>query len=117
AASRAAHTKERRRRRFVAGGVGFLGLVAAVVAAVAVTARGQAEEQHRLADDNRRLANKNRELVAQSYMEAGRQLVVGGYYQEAVPYLLAARQRGVDSPPLRMLFWEAKRHLPIIPAL
>jgi CHAT domain/WD domain, G-beta repeat len=98
-ASAAAHTWQRRRRRVIAAAVGLLGLVAVIVAAAALAAR----DQKRRAD----------ELVAQSFVEAGRQLLVTGHYQEAVPYLLAARQHGEDSAPLRMMFWEAKRHLPL----
>jgi hypothetical protein len=78
AMSRAAQTQQRRRRRVLVGAVSLLGVVAVVVAAVALAARD--------------LANRNRELVAQSYAEAGRQLVVDRRYQEAIPYLLAARQ-------------------------
>src|SRR6185503_14990882 len=44
ATSRAAQSKQRGRRRFVVGAMGILGLIAAVVASVAVTARGQADE-------------------------------------------------------------------------
>ena len=44
-------------------------------------------------------------LLAASYMEAGRQLLVDHRDQESVPYLLAARQRGEERAPLRMMFW------------
>jgi hypothetical protein len=131
AASRTAQHKQRRRRRLVVSTVGLLGLVAAVAAAVAVTERGQTKEARRLENEARRsadearhaenearrLADKNRELVAQSYAEAGRQLVVDHRHQEAVPYLLAARERGVESPPLRMMFGEGERHVPLAPPL
>jgi hypothetical protein len=103
AASRAAQTKQRRRRGVLAGSVSLLGMVAVVIAAAAFAARD--------------LANKNQELVTQSYVEAGRQFVVDHRYQEAVPYLLAARQSGEDRALLRTLFREAEQHLPVIPAL
>ena len=117
AASRTAQTTQRRRRRLVVGALGLLGVIAVVVAAVAVTERGQTNEARRLENEARRLASANRELVAESYAEAGGQLVVDHHFQEAIPYLLAARQSGQDGVPLRVLFWEAKRHLPVIPAL
>jgi hypothetical protein len=101
--------------------VSLLGVVAVAAAAAALAARDQADEAHRLANyaqEQRRKAEasdaKNRELVAQSYAEAGRQLVVDQHYQEAIPYLLAARKGGEDSALLRMLFWEAEQYLPLI---
>jgi predicted NACHT family NTPase len=117
AASRTAQSTQRRRRRLILSAVGLLGLVAVVVTAVAVTERGQTNEARRLENEARRLASTNHKLVAQSYAEAGRQLLVDHHFQEAVPYLLAARQSGQDGVPLRVLFWEAKQHLPVIPAL
>ncbi|HEX7841127.1 MAG TPA: CHAT domain-containing protein, partial [Kofleriaceae bacterium] len=120
AASRAAQTKQRRRRRLIGGAVGLLGLAAVAVAATALAARDQANKARRLANyaQEQRLRaeasdHKNQELVAQSYAEAGRQLVVDRRYQEATPYLLAARQSGEDRAPLRMMFWEAEQHLPL----
>jgi len=110
AASRAAQTRQRRRRRLILSAVGFLGLVAVAIAAAAVAARDQANEA-------RRLASANRQLVAQSYAEAGRQLLMDHHFQEAVPYLLASRQSGQDGVPLRALFREARQRLPVIPAL
>jgi WD40 repeat protein len=117
AASRTAQNKQRTRRYLVVGVVGALGLVAAVVAAVAVTERGQTNEARRLENEARRLADRNQELVAQSYAETGRQLLLDHRYQEAVPYLLAARRIGEDRAPLRMMFWETKRHVLHVAAL
>ncbi len=59
---------------------------------------------------------KNRELVAQSYADAGRQFLVDHRYQEAVAYLLAARQSGTvsASAPLGTMFWEVEQYLPLI---
>jgi hypothetical protein len=76
---------------------------------------------HRAARD---LANKaeasdrrSRLLLAQSYADAGRQLLLNGHPQEAIPYFLAARENGENGASLRMMFWAATRRLPIIPAL
>jgi hypothetical protein len=117
AASRAAQTKQRRRRRALGGTVGLLGLVVVAVTAAALAARDQANEAREQRLRAEASDRKNRDLVAKSYAESGRQLLVARRFQEAVPYLVAARKNGDDRPPLRMMFWEAKRHLPAIPAL
>jgi WD40 repeat protein len=109
-ASAAAQTKQRRRRRVLTSALGLLGLVAVIVAVAALAARDQANE----AQKQKRRAG---ELVAQSYAESGRQLLVDRRFQEAIPHLLVARRNGEDSAPLRMMFWEATRHLPAVPAL
>jgi hypothetical protein len=123
AASRSAQTKQRRRRRAIVGIASLLGVVAAVVAAAALAARDQANEARRLANyaqEQKQRAEasdaKNRELVAQSYAEAGRQLLVEHRYQEAVPYLLAARQSGIASvsAPLGPMLREAEQWLPLL---
>jgi hypothetical protein len=46
-------------------------------------------------------------------MELGRQLVAGDHPDEAVPYLLAARDAGIDDVSLRALFRWATQYLPI----
>ncbi|TMQ09207.1 MAG: CHAT domain-containing protein [Deltaproteobacteria bacterium] len=100
-ASRAMHAKQRRRRvGLIAGAFTGLAGFAVVVAVLAIAAR-----------------DKSRRLLAQSYAESGRQLLVDGHYQEAVPYLLAARQNGEDGAALRKMFWVASHHLPFILAL
>src|SRR6185295_13486677 len=59
----------------------------------------------------------SRHLLAEMYVESGRQLMLEGRPQEAIPYFLAARRSGLEEPPLRMLFEAAKRQLPLVPAL
>jgi WD40 repeat protein len=111
AASRAAQVTQRRRRRVLVGGAfGVLVAFAAIVTALAIAARNQA-------DNARAEADRGRHLLAQSYAEEGRRLVVEGHYQEAVPYLLEARRNGLEEPPLRMLFHSAERHLPLVSSL
>jgi WD domain, G-beta repeat len=123
-ASRAAHDKQRRRRRGLVWSA-FAALAAiAVIATVAVIARYQAREakaNHKqteaaleLAEDR---AREIQRLIAQSYQETGRQQLLDGRPQEAMPYLIAARQKGQEGPPLRMLIWMAARSLPVIPLL
>jgi WD40 repeat protein len=123
-ASRAAQAKQRRRRLGLIGGAfAVLAAFAVVVAALAVAERDQANEAHHQADNARREANNakisdrnKQQTLAQLYEELGRQLIVEEHYQEAVPYLLEARKNGEDRAPLRMMFWIAMRHLPLIPA-
>ena len=118
--SKTEQIKQRRRRRIARTAWVVLGSLAAALS-LAVNAgfrqaeeqRRHADEEHRLADTNRILAEKNRELVAQSYMETGRQLVIDHRYQEAIPYLVAARKSGEERAPLRTLFAEAQRHVPL----
>jgi WD40 repeat protein len=50
-------------------------------------------------------------------METGRQLLVDGHPEEAIPYLLEARRNGEDGAPLRMMFWAAARRLTLVPTL
>src|SRR5690242_7200036 len=59
----------------------------------------------------------SRRLLARMYAEAGRQLLVDARAQEAIPYLVAAREWGLDDTPLRILFEAASRRLPLFPAL
>jgi len=104
AASRAAHTKQRRRRRgLLVGAFTVLAGFAAVVAALAIGARHQ--------------ANRAQHLLAQSYAETGRQLLLDSHPEEAVPYFVAARQNGENGAPLQMMFWAVTRRLPLTPAL
>jgi WD40 repeat protein len=124
AASRAAQTRQRRRRRVIVSAGAVLSLVAAAVAAAALAARDQANEARRLASyasEQARRAEasnrKNHELVTKSYVDAGRQLFADHHYQEAIPYLLAARRLGEDGTSLRAMFRQAEQHLPVLPAL
>jgi WD40 repeat protein len=118
AVSRAVHARQRRRRRGLVGGAfAVLTGVAVVVALLAIAAREQANKA-RVQTHRAEASDRAKQLqLARLYMEQGRQLVVDGHYQEAMPYLVAARQNGLDAPPLRMLFHAAERHLPLVPPL
>ncbi|HEX7840729.1 MAG TPA: hypothetical protein VF469_24800, partial [Kofleriaceae bacterium] len=115
AASRDAHTKQRRRRRGLIGGAfAVLAGFAGVVAALAIAEHDQANNARREAN-NAKVSDRNRQqMLAQLYEELGRQLVVDKRYQEAVPYLLEARRNGEDKAPLRMMFWTAMHRLPLV---
>jgi WD40 repeat protein len=93
-ASHDAVTRARsRRRRWLATAFGALAVFAAVTATLAVAARRQADVAVR--------------RLGEQYREAGRQLVVAGHPQRAVPYLVAARDQGIDDVALRALFHTA----------
>ncbi len=99
--SRAVQRKQRRRRRsLIWSTFAALFLFGIIVTMLAITARHQ--------------ASKNQDLLARIYKEAGRQLLLDGHPLEAIPYLVAARQKGEESSALRMLFWTARRSLPLI---
>ncbi|TMQ17794.1 MAG: hypothetical protein E6J90_21760 [Deltaproteobacteria bacterium] len=111
AESMSAHDKQRkRRRRLVWGGFAALTVFAVVVVTFAVMAdasRKRAEASNR----------ESRRLLAQSLQEAGWQQLLGGHPQEAMPYLLAAREKGEKGQLLRLLIGTATRFLPVIPIL
>ncbi|HWO21736.1 MAG TPA: protein kinase [Kofleriaceae bacterium] len=74
----------------------------------------QLREQTARAEDSDR---ESQRLLQQSYLETGRQLLLDGHPQEAMPYLMAVRQQGENGIPFRMLIWMATRSLPLIPPL
>ena len=88
-------------------------LVTSVVAVVAVlaVATGVALWQRDRAVSN---AVENERLLAQSYQETGRQLVVAENPLQALPYLVAARKAGAAGIPLRTMFHLATRTLPVV---
>lgn len=112
AASREALDRARwRRRRWLATAFAALALFAAVTATLAIAARHQAdvartqraeaERQRAEAERQRRAAVR---MLGEQYREAGRQLVAAGHFQRAIPYLVAARDQGIDDAVLRALF-------------
>jgi WD40 repeat protein len=135
AASRAAHVRQRSwRRRLVWSAFAALAVFAAVVATLAVIAhhraseaedsRERAEDSRKRAEDNRKRAEdsrkraedsdrENQRLLVGAYKETGRQLVLDEHPQEAMPYLMAARQKGEEEESLRMLIATVTRYLPL----
>ena len=110
-----------RRRRWLATAFAALAMFAAVTATLAVAARRQAdvaqaqraeavaqraeaERQRAEAEVQRRNAVR---MLGEQYREAGRQAVVAGHFQRAIPYLVAARDQGIDDTALRALFHTA----------
>ncbi|MGH9887525.1 MAG: WD40 repeat domain-containing protein, partial [bacterium] len=96
-----------------------VGLAAAVVVLIAMLwltvfhfrSAQEARRQEALSQD------ETQRLLAMTYMEQGRALLIDdrpARPMRALPYLLAARMTGVDSPVLRMLFGEASRSLPLV---
>jgi WD40 repeat protein len=111
-ASQAAHDRARSRwRRTVAVVTAGLIAVAAVTTTLAVIARRQAaiaEVERARAEVERRNTEGERKnvvrMLGEQYREVGRQAVASGHAQRAIPYLVAAREQGVDDPDLRALF-------------
>ncbi|HEX3758836.1 MAG TPA: hypothetical protein VHW23_09030, partial [Kofleriaceae bacterium] len=103
-----------RRRRWLGAAFAVLAGFAAVTATLAVAARHQAqvaeaqraeaERQRAEAETQRRAAVR---MLGEQYREAGRQLVDAGHRQRAIPYLVAAREWGIDDLALRALFHAA----------
>jgi WD40 repeat protein len=94
-----------------------LGHSANVIALVAASRAEHAKRENEARVQAEKLAaseRTSRRLLAQMYVESGRQLLLEGRSDEAIPYFLAARQAGLDEVPLRMLFEAAKRHLHLI---
>ena len=59
-------------------------------------------EQARIRREKDEMITRLEHQLAQAYQESGRQLLLDGQPQEAIPYLLAARQHGEDGAPLRL---------------
>jgi WD40 repeat protein len=53
-------------------------------------------------------------LIGMSQLEHGRTLLMDEHPMQALPYFVAARTQGVDSPELRALFAETSRSLPLV---
>jgi WD40 repeat protein len=54
-----------------------------------------------------------RRVLGMTYFEQGRSLLLDGHPMQALPYLVAARAEGIESPVLRLLFAQASNSLPI----
>jgi WD40 repeat protein len=75
--------------------------------ALVAASRGVIEKAERRQQEARR-------LVAMSYLEHGRALVLDGHPMQALPYLVAARTEALDGPVVRTLFAQASRNLPLV---
>src|SRR6185295_4032510 len=93
--------------------VGQSGGVMAFIAASKAEHTKRTNEAREHADRLAASEHTSRQLLGQIYAESGRQLLLESRAQEAIAYLVAARQCGLDDPPLRTLFDAAKRQLPI----
>lgn len=107
AASRAQHDRQRRWRRVAVWSAFTVFAALAVSAAFAIRA-------HR---DASKAESSRKQLEVQRYQEIGRQSLLAGHPQKALPYLIAAREKGGQSESLRMMIWTAAHWLPLDPSL
>jgi WD40 repeat protein len=127
ASRRALEATRRHRRRLIGVFVAGLGMFAAVTATLAVIAsrqaadaragRADAEVARAVAETERGIALEQRRaaerLLGEQDRELGRQRVVDGRDDQAIPFLVSARERGADGPMLRSLFHAATKNEPI----
>jgi WD40 repeat protein len=111
AASKQAHDQQRRRARVLVASV-FIVLIATTVGVARLAL--MAHHEARKAEASRKQSAR---LLAQSYQETGRQILLEGHPCEAIPYLVAALEKGETGSALRGLFWTAARTLPLTPPL
>lgn len=69
--------------------------------------RSAAAELARLRDESDRRNREYRRIVALGFLDRGRQLLLQGRPLRALPCFVAAREAGLDSPSLRLLFARA----------
>jgi WD40 repeat protein len=85
----------------------------------------EARKQAQIAEDQSREARKQaavadeqsrrvRQLLSRDYEAQGSALVMSGQLAQAVPYLVAAREVGMEDASLRMLFRWAARSVPLL---
>jgi WD40 repeat protein len=87
--------------------------VAALIAISKATLHEAERRQQEAHDELTSSRSRLQHLLARSYQEEGRRLVLDGHPLRALPYLVAAREEGEEGQSLRMLFWAATRHLPV----
>jgi eukaryotic-like serine/threonine-protein kinase len=87
--------------------------LASALALIAIAAIGLASLRSVIAErDRAELASaESRRQLAQSHLEQGRQLLLAGDAARALPYLVSARELGIDGAGLRMLFAQARQRL------
>lgn len=123
-ASRSAleRSQRRRQRRLVITlvAVAFAAAVAIVLATLATLANRRAEANHALAvaSEQRALeeaarraeqAQRANRLLGEQYLSEANDQLAAGRPHHAIPYLVAAREVGHDSPSLRSAYWRATR--------
>ncbi len=89
---------------------GLFGGLMAVMTVIAVAAGIALWQRQQIAVEK----DESQRLLARSYQESGRQLLLDERPLEAVPYLVEARRAGAAEEPLRMLFSAAARRLPVL---
>lgn len=120
--------RRRRWRRWVIVAIGALTIAVMAVSTLAMIAARrsrEASEQADVADIQSREAQRQagvasqkslelQQQLARNYASQGQALLNDGHPAEAVPYLVAARESGLDNISLRMLFRWAVQGLPLL---
>jgi WD40 repeat protein len=108
-----AHDRWRRgARRLGTGALVMLALLGLIALRQSTEVRREKEEAARQTTMAEHNAKTAQERLATSDLEQGRALLFDGHPMRALPYLLAAREEGLDSPVLRMLFARASAAAP-----
>lgn len=95
--AKAVQRSERVRKRTNRIAISVLAVFLLVVSGLAIGLRRSGVEATRQRDETRR-------LLGASFQEQGRQLLVDGHPMQALPFLVAAREAGIENVPLQMLF-------------
>ena len=103
--SRRALTRARWLRRAAAAAIIAIGLVIGRLIQMSATASGEALRQGQRAAAE---STKAIRALAEQYRELGRQALVEGHRMRAIPFLIAARDKGIDDVALRALFHAAR---------
>jgi len=94
--------RQRRQRTYVAFAV--LAAFSIIVTSLGLYAWTRAREASRQAEIAREEGVETRRFLGMAYMDQGRQFAVEGRLPEALPFLVAARELGIESISLKMLF-------------
>ncbi|WXA91563.1 hypothetical protein LZC95_34530 [Pendulispora brunnea] len=100
--------RERRRlwrTRITIGGLAVFSAGLTWLSCVANREALKSRQQAKVAEEQKLEA---RRVLGESYMEQGRQLVVEGRPQRALPFLVAAREQGIENNALKLLFAGAR---------
>ncbi len=88
--------------------------VVAALAVLAVWALRNSSEAHRQRIVAAKQEAEARRLLSDSYSEQGRNMLLSGQPQRAIPYLIAARDQGLSTTPIMQMFAASVVAVPIL---